>query len=195
MSAGEVIHTSDTGGQKAGNLERYDLIPTFPLLELARLYSGPPQPPASIAGLNYELWNFWDGRDVDPFVDLHPLTFVAHEAIELIRLHVGDTWRPDPGATGFERIPPGPIRLLAEHFGRGARKYADHNWRRGYPWGLSYAALNRHLGAHRSGEFIDQETGSLHLVAVLWHAFTLLTFTQEHPELDDRWSTVSKKPT
>lgn len=42
-------------------------------------------------------------------------------------------------------IPVGPLRELAVHFGRGARKYDDHQWRKGYEWSKSLAALERHL--------------------------------------------------
>lgn len=42
-------------------------------------------------------------------------------------------------------IPVGPLRELAVHFGRGARKYDDHQWRKGYEWSKSIGALERHL--------------------------------------------------
>ncbi|AER48014.1 hypothetical protein COURTHOUSE_163 [Mycobacterium phage Courthouse] len=190
MSRGEVIHESSTGAKKAGNLERFDLLPAYPLQALARFYDGRTLSKGTLDRLGHYLWQFWDG--VDDIDGIHPLVHAAHEVIELILAEGGDTWRAPEGATGFARIAPEAIRLLAEHYGRGARKYADHNWRLAYKWGLSFAALNRHLNQHRAGEVIDEETGSLHLVAVLWHIFTLLTFTNERPEFDDRWSTISK---
>lgn len=194
MSKGEVIHVSETGAKKAGNLERFDLLPDYPLRALGLTYQGAAYPPATLNGLQYSLLDFWSGVDNDPFTpDVPTLAYAAREAVGLISVHVGDDWVAPEGVTGVAAIPPEPIRLLAEHYGRGARKYEDHNWRKGYAWGLSFAALNRHLSAHRSGEFVDEETGSLHLVAVLWHIFTLLTFTQEYPELDDRWSTVRER--
>lgn len=109
MSKGETVKVSSTGGRKAGNLERYDLIPAEPL------------------------------------------------------------------------------RQLAEHFGKGAEKYDENNWRRGYDWGASFAALNRHLWQFWAGEDVDPETGSNHMVAVAWHAFALLQFMQDHPEFDTRF--------
>lgn len=86
----------------------------------------------------------------------------------------------------FDLIPAAALELLAEHYGRGSQKYEDRNWEKGYDWGLSFAALNRHLWAFWGGEDIDAETGSPHLVAVAWHAFTLLTFLERFPELDTR---------
>ena len=115
MSANETMNVSPTGAQKAGNLERYDLLPAEPL------------------------------------------------------------------------------RMLAEHYGRGALKYSDDNYRKGYDWRLSYAALNRHLWQFWAGEDIDAETGSPHLVAVAWHAFTLLEFIETHPEFDTRLKTLDAR--
>lgn len=108
MSDNETVHTSATGGQKAGNDERYDLIPAEPL------------------------------------------------------------------------------RLLARHYGVGAKKYDDDNWRKGYDWRLSFAALNRHLWQFWAGEDIDEETGTPHIIAVAWHAFTLAEFMAVHTEFDTR---------
>lgn len=81
----------------------------------------------------------------------------------------------------------GALTALAEHYGVGAEKYDDNQWRKGYEWSKSYAALQRHLTAWWGGEDIDAETGSSHLAAVAWHSFTLLTFIREQPDFDDRF--------
>lgn len=93
----------------------------------------------------------------------------------------------------FDLIPAEPLQLLAEHYGRGARKYADRNWERGYKWSLSFGAMMRHAWAFWRGEDIDAETGSPHLVAVAWHALALLEFTRKHPNLDDRPQSTAPK--
>lgn len=115
----------------------------------------------------------------------------------------------------FDLIPAGPERELAEHYGVGATKYADHNYRRGYEWSKSIAAIRRHQNAFEAGldydvcsndpegcSHVDTEgrpfvaaredacfnhTGSHHMVAVAWHAFALLEFKDTHPEFDDRY--------
>jgi hypothetical protein len=74
---------------------------------------------------------------------------------------------------------------LAEHYGKGCAKYADRNWEKGYKWGLSVAALERHLNLWRQGESIDKETGSHHLIAVIWHAIALLVFELRGLGTDD----------
>lgn len=99
---------------------------------------------------------------------------------------------PDTGAqkgqklASFSLIPTGPLWELAEHFGKGAKKYAARNYERGYAWSLSYDAAQRHLNQFWAGEDIDPETGSKHLIAAAWHCFALALFSQTHPEKDDR---------
>jgi hypothetical protein len=85
----------------------------------------------------------------------------------------------------FDLIPEEMESALARHYGVGATKYADRNWERGYKWGLSYSALRRHLAAWVRGESYDPETGSHHLVAVIWHATALLVFELRGLGTDD----------
>jgi hypothetical protein len=121
----------------------------------------------------------------------------------------------------YDLIPVGPLRALAVHFGKGARKYDDGQWRKGYEWSKTLSALMRHLEAFREGLDYDvcsndpegcsfvtakgvtyepveddtcyNHTGSHHLDAVMWHSFVLREFTDTHPEHDDRHSTVLRR--
>lgn len=90
----------------------------------------------------------------------------------------------------FDLIPTDALELLARHYGKGAEKYDRvnglDNWRNGYEWSLSYAAMQRHLNSFWSGEDYDEETGSLHLVAAAWHCFTLIHFVN-HPDLPEEY--------
>lgn len=86
----------------------------------------------------------------------------------------------------FDLLPPA-LWQVAELYGRGAEKYDEWNWRKGYEWSLSYAALQRHANLFWAGEDYDQETGCAHMASVAFHALALLTFMEEHPELDDRF--------
>lgn len=135
-----------------------------------------------------------------PCDDSRCLTLVRHD-VEFCELHTNARkfstetriTDPDTGAekcsklARFDLIPVEALEELAEHFGRGSAKYADHNWRRGYKWSLSFAALLRHAFAFWKGEDLDAETGSKHIIAVAWHALVLATFMQEQREKDDRW--------
>lgn len=116
---------------------------------------------------------------------------------ELTPLH-GEEMRMTDETTGaqkgsklerFDLIPVAPLEAVARHYGIGAAKYADRNWERGYRWSWSFAALCRHLFAFWRGEDIDQETGSPHLAAVVFHCFALMEFGRTHRELDDRVET------
>lgn len=84
----------------------------------------------------------------------------------------------------FDLIPPRSMIALAEHFGRGAAKYEDRNWEKGYNWSLNFQALMRHMWLWWNGE--DGDDGGPHLHAALWHACVLIEFAATHPELDDR---------
>lgn len=55
----------------------------------------------------------------------------------------------------FDLIPAGPLAELAAHYGRGALKYASHQWRQGYEWSKSIAAIGRHSNAFNGGEDYD----------------------------------------
>lgn len=90
----------------------------------------------------------------------------------------------------YDLVPMKAVGQIAEVYHFGAQKYADHNWRKGYDWGLSYAALQRHLEDFWEGEDINPESGLLHLAHAGWHCLTLITFTEEFPELDNRFSTI-----
>lgn len=98
----------------------------------------------------------------------------------------------------MDLIPPIPHWEVGEHFGLGSRKYSDNNWRKGYPWSISMAALERHWLLFKAGEdFDDHEpdcppdcvvhTGSAHIIAVMWHCYVLREFMLLHPGKDDRF--------
>ena len=115
----------------------------------------------------------------------------------------------------YDLIPVMPLQLLAEHFGKGARKYNDHQWRQGYEWSKSYSAIMRHLTEFWLGHDYDvcsnepdnctlitaagddfvpmfpdtcyNHTGSHHMVAVAWHSFVLLEFVETYQQHDDRF--------
>jgi hypothetical protein len=86
----------------------------------------------------------------------------------------------------FDLLPPKALYEVAEHYGRGAEKYSDDNWRKGYDWSLSYAAMQRHAHKFWAGEDLDPETGTHHLAAVVFHALTILENKDRFPEYDNR---------
>lgn len=87
----------------------------------------------------------------------------------------------------YDLIPVEPLAELARLYGFGAAKYEAHNFRKGYEWSKSYAALQRHANAFWGGEDIDPESGLPHMASVAFHAFALSEFMQTHREFDDRY--------
>jgi hypothetical protein len=87
----------------------------------------------------------------------------------------------------YDLIPTEALALVAKLYGFGAKKYAEHNWRRGYEWSKSYAAMRRHEAEFWRGVDLDPETGLPHLAAVVFHALTLMTFMEEQRSFDDRF--------
>lgn len=79
----------------------------------------------------------------------------------------------------FDLIDSDFLWQLAEVCGMGAEKYDDENWRKGYPWGLSYGALQRHLHQFLQGEDVDAESGRSHLAHAAWHCMVLLAFSRD----------------
>jgi len=91
----------------------------------------------------------------------------------------------------FDLIDQRFLWALAEVCGFGAGIYGDNNWRRGYDWSLSYAALMRHLSAFLQGEDLDPDSGLPHVSHVAWHAMVLFVFSsvekaEEYGRFDTR---------
>lgn len=89
----------------------------------------------------------------------------------------------------FDLIPWDAMRQVAEVYGKGASKYADRNWEKGYSWGLSIGAMARHFALWCMGETFDKETGCDHMAHCAWHALTLITFRTRKVGTDDRVKT------
>jgi hypothetical protein len=126
-------------------------------------------------------------RSLDGFECRHP----ANEVCDLCESDEVRSVSSTGGEKGtklarFDLIPVGPLTELAKHYGRGAQKYEDRNWERGYEWSKSYAAMQRHATAFWGGEDIDPETGTPHIIAAAWHALALCEYMTTHPEFDDR---------
>ena len=97
------------------------------------------------------------------------------------------------GKPAMHLIPMDALVALAEHYGRGAEKYAPRNWENGLKWNEECASsLLRHLAAWSQGEEKDVE-GFYHDVAILWNAMALVTYRLRETGTDDR-ATPKKNP-
>ena len=86
----------------------------------------------------------------------------------------------------YDLLPVEPMRLVAEVYTMGAKKYDDRNWEKGIEWGRIYGALQRHANAFWGGESHCPQDGQHHLASVVWCALALMEYEKTHPELDDR---------
>jgi hypothetical protein len=101
--------------------------------------------------------------------------------------------------TPMHLLPWDAIGALADHYGKGAKKYPERNWEKGLKWNEGCAAsLVRHLKAWSSGEDYELENmpdGSCqqmyHDESMLWNAMALVTFRLRGIGVDDRVKLVS----
>lgn len=103
---------------------------------------------------------------------------------------VVDPWtgaEKDQSLVRMDLVPDLPMIALGALYGYGANKYAPNNWRLGYDWSLSMAALERHWRKWKLGEDIDPVSGMHHLASVIFHAMALIEYRYTHPEKDDRY--------
>lgn len=88
-----------------------------------------------------------------------------------------------------ELLPPLALEEIAKVLTFGAKKYEDHNWRKGFAWSRLIGAALRHLLAFMRGEDNDPETGLSHLA----HLGCCVLFLLDHQilklGLDDRYPT------
>lgn len=97
----------------------------------------------------------------------------------------------------FALIPWDAMDEVARVYNEGAKKYAAHNWRRGYEWSKSFSAACRHLFAFWRGEDRDPELGTLHLANAAFHILGLITFSlnrEKYGDFDDRYSEAPTDP-
>lgn len=116
MSVGEEMQTSETGGKKATNNVRMDMIPVEALREIGKNYGFGASKygrdnwlkgydwSLSYAALLRHLTAFWGGESQDPEGDFHHLAAVCFHAIALMMfekygLGTDDRWLQEPQVT------------------------------------------------------------------------------------------------
>ena len=82
----------------------------------------------------------------------------------------------------YDLVSPFALRRLAMTCANGARKYGDHNWRKGMP----FSALLNHILEHLT-LYLAGENGEDHLAHAAWGLFALMEFEETMPEMDDLW--------
>lgn len=164
-----------TGGQKNVKLARYDLLPVEPFRKIAEAYQVEQCPLQDLISIAAEWWLYRGTQEDLVFLGARILKQACKE------------YELDLNEPLFAGIPISLVEWLANTYGHGASKYSDDNWRQGYKWSLSWAAMVRHLReATKWPRCKDEESRQPHLAHALWHVLTLLEWYDTHPELDDR---------
>lgn len=89
----------------------------------------------------------------------------------------------------YDLIPSRAMDEVARVYGKGAEKYAERNWEKGYKYGLSIAAIERHISQYKQGHNLDDgEGGDMlhHMAHVVFHALALITYDHYKLGTDDR---------
>ena len=184
----EVRVTAESGGQKGMKPERMGLIPWDAVKQIMTV-----PPPTGhwddrldLALSNLTAW--WEAPKATPHTEL---LIGARATISLLTA-------ARPHCKGFVALEWPSLRTIARTYHYGAEKYKDpvvgpYNWRRGYPWSLSFDSLIRHLASRVDGVICDDESGLNHLAHAGWHVLTLTWFSMHKPEFDDRPYTYFQK--
>lgn len=169
----------DGGGLRYndGKLARFDLMPPdaiMPMMGIAGEYAG------DLDNSIDEAWLFWKGNNT--------CTVTQYPRMLLAALGAINEYCDVEKKTLAEAL-----WALAEHYGRGAKKYADRNWERGMKWGNCFASAMRHATKFQMGEKIDEETGTHHLIATAWNFVALHVYDVRGIGEDDRMKLNTEK--
>ena len=95
--------------------------------------------------------------------------------------------RKNDGKIRLSLLPASLFYAAAKVMMFGAKKYADHNWRRGMKWSVPFDCAMRHLLKWWDGEQLDEESGESHLGHAVANLLMLIEYEKTCPELDDRF--------
>lgn len=98
----------------------------------------------------------------------------------------------DGGKPRMSLLDPYALSEAAKVLTFGEKKYAAHNWRKGFRYSRLLDGVMRHINAFNDGEDLDPESGLSHLAHAMCNLMFLLKNTQTHPELDDRHNSISE---
>jgi hypothetical protein len=175
----------------------YDLVDDYAVLVLMSDEDGVARPgdvakPAPLAAAEFsrragdDLGIATEGDVTDLYVDGR---FVTYQDNPLRHTFSSGGIKDNRGKPRVDLLPSKPLLAIAEVLGFGAQKYQPHNWRRGLPWGDTYASLQRHLLSWNAAEDLDPESKFSHLSNAGCQLMFLLEFviTDLGVETDSRF--------
>lgn len=103
-------------------------------------------------------------------------------ADNLVTFSTGAVRCGDADNERWDLITPIGLRRLAATCAEGARKYGDHNWRKGIPASVMLNHAIRHIYMYMAGD--DSED---HLAHAAWNILGVIHFEEAMPEMIDLW--------
>lgn len=136
-----------------------------------------------ICGSDRERFTFLNGRVV--------CTQCGNYAETLEKARTGGI-RHDQDKLNWSLVPMEHLEGMVRVLMFGAKKYDAHNWRKGLTYSRITNSLQRHLNAFNAGETLDPESNLPHTAHILCNALFLAGMEAEHPQLDDRYTTIRR---
>jgi len=87
----------------------------------------------------------------------------------------------------MDLVPAGAVIETAKVFTFGAKKYAAHNWRKGFDYSRLIASLERHIAAFKECEDTDPESGLMHMAHASCCVMMLIEHQLKGYGTDDRY--------
>lgn len=111
---------------------------------------------------------------------------------EIQRKFESGALRNNVGKLRVDLVPHEMITSLAQGLTKGAKKYYERNWERGFPHMSVYGSTMRHLLKWLEGQDIDEDTGVRHIELAFLNLGMIVTQTiRDRKDLDDRPSVNS----
>lgn len=99
---------------------------------------------------------------------------------------IGGALRFDEGKTRLELLSPMALAGTARVLEYGAKKYGEHNWKKGMKWSRCIGSLLRHTFHFMHGQELDEESGLPHVDHIACNAMFLQEYFRTKKDLDDR---------
>lgn len=124
------------------------------------------------------IWS--DPKDVDIKQQIVESVNRCYEEVGIERHETGAKRSSDANDVRFDLIPQVALEMVAKVLATGAKRYGEHNWRKGFKYSQVMNHLLRHLNLLQKGD-----TSENHIAHALCNLMFLAEYTVIHPELND----------
>ena len=178
---------------------RWELIPKLELMKIVEVFN-PLLPNGKACGYDFDITKFNRENLINDIFQLifsygmgdkssqlgprHSLlTIIAFKIFFLLRNKPYSKEELERSNTGlrWDLLNMKDIECVVNVYTMGARKYADHNWKR-VSANRYYDALIRHFSTVRTPDRYDSELGCLHLHQAIWNVISLMWLESRIPD-------------